>query len=367
MTEARRLVVSIDDQTLRVCEGGSCLREFQVSTAIKGMGCAKGSHRTPTGNFRICEKIGAGHPPGTIFRARVPVGQWSAGESPEADLVLTRILRLDGMDSNNANTLERFIYIHGTNREDLVGQPAGHGCIRLRNEEMIELFDMVAENDLLEIQPASRRRGKLLFIPFEPLLVSLDGIEEMARQSGNETHRKIVELLAALRAGGLEAGDAFVRCMESIRPDRALCVTAAASCVSAIAPGTANFIVAVKNLGWVPVLLAFSPAPLVEPVARALGIAHFESPVLDFDDDGRYSGAARGYPTTGGFQQSEVIRDWLEAFFPRCSVMMADDFSEAGNGCLVNGIIRMDLLFNSDGSAELVEILSRFDMNCRMA
>lgn len=158
MNNSRRLVVSIDDQALRLFENGVCLEEFPVSTAIKGTGFTKDSYRTPTGNFRICEKIGSGHPAGTIFKARVPAGQWHPGESPDADLVLTRILRLDGIDPSNANTLERYIYIHGTNREDLVGQPAGHGCVRLRNDDMIRLFDMVDENDLLEIQPATRCR-----------------------------------------------------------------------------------------------------------------------------------------------------------------------------------------------------------------
>jgi lipoprotein-anchoring transpeptidase ErfK/SrfK len=155
MNNARRLVVSIDDQTLRVIESGVCLREFPVSTAIMGTGFLKDSYRTPTGNFRICEKIGADQPSGTIFKARVPIGQWQPGESPDEDLVLTRILRLDGLDPANANTLERYIYIHGTNREDLVGQPAGHGCVRLRNDDMIELFDMICESDHLEILPTT--------------------------------------------------------------------------------------------------------------------------------------------------------------------------------------------------------------------
>lgn len=148
---ARKLVVSMDRQTLEVHEGGAMLARFPVSTSARGAGCESGSFRTPTGRFRIVEAIGAGEPLGTIFKARVPVGRWRPGDRVEDDLVLTRILRLDGLDPWNRNTLERFVYIHGTNDEEAVGRPAGHGCVRLRNADMIRLFEMVAVGDLLEI------------------------------------------------------------------------------------------------------------------------------------------------------------------------------------------------------------------------
>ena len=149
------LAVSIDDQKLRLIVNGDCVREFIVSTALNGIGTAIGSFRTPTGNFRICEKIGEGEPIGTIFRARVPVGLWDPSQATEDDLILTRILRLDGLDDDNANTLERCIYIHGTNREDLLGVPASHGCIRMSNEEIAELFERVEVGDGLRILPAA--------------------------------------------------------------------------------------------------------------------------------------------------------------------------------------------------------------------
>jgi lipoprotein-anchoring transpeptidase ErfK/SrfK len=155
MKPSRRLVVTLDDQHLRVLEGGRCLRQFVVSSAANGMGFEIDSYRTPTGRFRICEKIGDGLPGGTIFRGRVPAGFWQPDDATQDDLILTRILRLDGLDADNANTLDRCIYIHGTNREDLLGIPASHGCIRLGNADMIELFAMVADGDLVEILPAS--------------------------------------------------------------------------------------------------------------------------------------------------------------------------------------------------------------------
>ena len=93
MIPSLRLEVSIDDQTLKVIDGGQCIREFAISTATKGMGFKMDSYRTPTGRFVISEKIGGGETSGTIFKQRVPAGRWNAGDQSEGDLVLTRILR----------------------------------------------------------------------------------------------------------------------------------------------------------------------------------------------------------------------------------------------------------------------------------
>jgi len=98
--------------------------------------------KTPTGRFRIAEKIGAGMPAGTVFKGREPV-KVTKTAMRDADLVMTRILWLDGLDPGNANTHERFIYIHGTNHEESLGQPASHGCIRMRRADLLELFELV--------------------------------------------------------------------------------------------------------------------------------------------------------------------------------------------------------------------------------
>ncbi len=151
MTPATRIVISLAGQNLRVLRGERCLREFAVSTARLGEGFAMNSYRTPTGQFRIAQKIGAGAPRGTIFQARVAVGIWHPQDPPADDLILSRILQLDGLDEANANTLARCIYIHGTNREDMLGVPASHGCVRMGNADVMELFDMVAAGDRVEI------------------------------------------------------------------------------------------------------------------------------------------------------------------------------------------------------------------------
>ena len=127
------------------------LASYPVSTSKFGLGFEEGSFKTPTGRFRISEKIGAGEPPWMRFKSRIPTGEIAVPGGSE-DLILSRILWLEGMDAENSNTLKRTIYFHGTNQEKLIGTPVSHGCIRLRNRDMIELFDLVKVGDPLEIR-----------------------------------------------------------------------------------------------------------------------------------------------------------------------------------------------------------------------
>jgi lipoprotein-anchoring transpeptidase ErfK/SrfK len=154
---AQSVVVDVASQSLRLLEGQRTAAEFPVSTSKFGLGCAEGSYRTPTGLFRIARKIGGDAPAWTIFRARRDTGRRAAAGGDE-DLVLTRILTLEGLQKRNANTLRRYIYIHGTNQEHLIGTPASHGCIRLRNADMITLHDMVKPGTPVRIVPPRARR-----------------------------------------------------------------------------------------------------------------------------------------------------------------------------------------------------------------
>jgi L,D-transpeptidase YbiS len=134
--------VSIKRQELSLRRGRKIIRRYPVSTSRFGLGMEEASFKTPLGKFRISDKIGEGMPDGTIFVGRIPLG--SDDRLPETnDLILSRILWLDGLESRNANTRSRFIYIHGTRHEDKIGQPDSHGCIRMRNADVIELFDLV--------------------------------------------------------------------------------------------------------------------------------------------------------------------------------------------------------------------------------
>src|SRR5947208_3629142 len=136
--------VSIRNQRLTLKEDETPIRSYPVSTSRFGIGTEEGSMKTPLGRFRVAEKIGHGMPTGTIFKSRVPLQPDDPLPETE-DWVTSRILWLDGLEEQNANTRERFIYIHGTKHEDKIGNPASHGCIRMRNADVIELFELVDE------------------------------------------------------------------------------------------------------------------------------------------------------------------------------------------------------------------------------
>ncbi len=129
------------------------LASFTISTSGYGTGSEEGSLKTPLGHFEIADKIGGGAPVGTVFKGRLPNGEIAPRRdlgNPE-DLILTRILRLRGLEEGNANTYERYIYIHGTNHEETLGTPTSHGCIRMANEEIARFFEMVEPGTPLTI------------------------------------------------------------------------------------------------------------------------------------------------------------------------------------------------------------------------
>ena len=146
------LHVSVARQELDVRDaaGEKLLRRYPVSTSRFGVGTEPGSLRTPAGAFRVGEKFGGGEPLGAVFKSRRPTGDNGLGAADE-DLVLTRILWLEGAEAANANTRERYIYIHGTNHEALIGQPASHGCVRMRNADVAELYDLIPAGSAVHI------------------------------------------------------------------------------------------------------------------------------------------------------------------------------------------------------------------------
>ncbi len=133
----------------------SIFRTYDVSTSAYGFGTIEGSDKTPTGVLAIKDKIGEMALRGTIFAARQDTGQvatiYTDQSDVEEDFVITRILTLEGKEVANANSYERFIYIHGTPEEGLIGQPASHGCIRMVSDDVIELFTLVDEGTFVVI------------------------------------------------------------------------------------------------------------------------------------------------------------------------------------------------------------------------
>jgi L,D-transpeptidase YbiS len=145
------LRISVSKQRLEVVSpDGKVLQRYRISTSSGGTGIKEGSFRTPTGRFRIAAKHGRNAPSGMIFRARKATGR-RARQGEPGDLILSRILWLEGLERANANTKARFIYLHGTNHEAKLGRAVSHGCIRLANADIIALFALVPRGSRVDI------------------------------------------------------------------------------------------------------------------------------------------------------------------------------------------------------------------------
>ena len=155
------LHISIASQTLTLFDDADqVLARYPVSTASRGAGELRGSYCTPCGTHLIRARIGAGQPINTVFVARRPSGEVYSPELaaafPERDWILTRILWLSGCEPGRnrlgpVDTMRRYIYIHGCPDTATVGVPESHGCIRMRNEDLVDLFDRVAVYTPVEI------------------------------------------------------------------------------------------------------------------------------------------------------------------------------------------------------------------------
>ncbi|MFD2255349.1 HAD-IB family phosphatase [Luteolibacter algae] len=323
-----RLEISMDRQTLDVFVDGICKRSFSVSTSEKGMGFTEGSLRTPTGRFVISEKIGGDQPIYTKFVAREPVGTWNPEEITGDDLILTRILRLDGLDEENANTMDRYVYIHGTNREDLIGRPASHGCIRLANEDMIELFDLVTPMSEVQVMPLTKKRGRILFIDCDSTLSSIEGIDELARLSDPAIFAEVVNLTNAAMNGEVPLNDVFKKRMDIIKPSKSMVDKVSQCYLETMVPGVESMISRVIEAGWLPVIISGGFAPIIKPLADHLGIRHVEAVPLNFNELGEYCGYGEDYPTTRNLGKNEIIRDWKKALLPERVVMIGDGISD---------------------------------------
>ena len=148
-----KINIRITAQTLELLDGaGRLLRRFAVSTGANGAGEESGSYCTPRGRHIIRAKIGAGQPVNTVFVQRRPTGEIYTPELgaqyPGRDWILTRILWLSGCEAGynrlgSCDTMRRYIYIHGTPESTPLGRPGSRGCVRMRNADLLELFDLV--------------------------------------------------------------------------------------------------------------------------------------------------------------------------------------------------------------------------------
>jgi len=156
----RLVQVDATRQELTVREDGAIVFRCPVSTGKNGIGCEENSGKTPFGWHKVAQVIGHGAPLGARFSSREPTGEiWTEGPV-EGDWITTRIFWLEGLEPGvnkgpGVDTFERYIYLHGTAREDELGAPGSHGCVRLSNRDAADLSEIVKEGDPVWIGPRS--------------------------------------------------------------------------------------------------------------------------------------------------------------------------------------------------------------------
>jgi hypothetical protein len=157
------IVVNISKQNLLLYLKGRLIKKYPISTSIRGVGSKENSEKTPLGRHRIIEKIGKDAPRAMMFENKVSLNKTSRiyNKKPDAleddHIITSRILVLEGLEDGlnrgeGIDSKKRCIYIHGTPFEYDIGRPASHGCIRMKNDDIIELFDLIEEDIEVEIR-----------------------------------------------------------------------------------------------------------------------------------------------------------------------------------------------------------------------
>jgi lipoprotein-anchoring transpeptidase ErfK/SrfK len=145
------IVVSVPDQTLALINDGVVISRYRVSTSKFGLGDGSGTYATPLGTMAVASKIGANAPLGAVFKNRQPTGEVLKPNAPGRDPIVSRILWLRGLEKQNAKAYSRNIYIHGTPEERLIGRPASYGCIRMRSQDIAQLFNAVPVGTRIDV------------------------------------------------------------------------------------------------------------------------------------------------------------------------------------------------------------------------
>jgi lipoprotein-anchoring transpeptidase ErfK/SrfK len=135
------LIVSVPDQQLALVRDGLKVATYPVSTSKFGLGDRPSSYSTPLGAMVVAQKIGAGAPAGAVFKHRQLTGEVLKPNVSGRDPIVTRILHLRGLESQNSRAFDRGIYIHGTPEERKIGRPASYGCIRMKSRDVIRVFE----------------------------------------------------------------------------------------------------------------------------------------------------------------------------------------------------------------------------------
>ena len=145
------MVVSVPEQRMALYEHGKLMRTYDVSTSRFCLSSSPNTNGTPLGKMEIAKKIGGGQPAGMKFKSRRPTGEIVRVNAPGRDPIVSRILWLKGLETGNRSTYDRYIYIHGTPQEQLLGTRASYGCVRMASRDITWLYDRIGTGAKVDI------------------------------------------------------------------------------------------------------------------------------------------------------------------------------------------------------------------------
>lgn len=188
------VVISVPDQKLALFYRGNIVKSYDVSTSKFGVGDTRGSCRTPLGLHRVAAKIGDRQPQGMVFKNRRPTGELVAPNAPGRDPIVTRIIRLQGLEYRNRNAFARNIYIHGTPEERKIGRPASYGCIRMKSRDITEIYPYVWLGAPVSVERCSLTASAKAA---EEYLTARGMYRPLAQTSSKKKEKKVIRLTKA--------------------------------------------------------------------------------------------------------------------------------------------------------------------------
>lgn len=150
------VAITLRDQKLTVFRGGKKVKDYSISSSKFGIGSRDGSNRTPLGIHAVTRKVGDGQPKGMVFKACRPTGEVVPADAEGRDPIVTRVIQIAGLEGFNSNSHSRRIYIHGTPEERKIGRPASYGCIRMRSNDVLDLYSRVYRGMPVAIEKCSQ-------------------------------------------------------------------------------------------------------------------------------------------------------------------------------------------------------------------
>lgn len=168
-----RVIISVRDQKLMLVQNGKRLAIYPVSTSKFGLGDSLGRMTTPLGFMQVVQKIGDRAPVGAVFHNRRWTGEVLRPNAPGRDPIVTRIIWLRGLETENLHAFGRCIYIHGTTEERLIGRPASYGCVRMRSRDIAALYDRIPLGAIVQIIPDHLPAPKTALTEAAPALTPL--------------------------------------------------------------------------------------------------------------------------------------------------------------------------------------------------